>query len=448
MRAAVWGAFFLFATAVPAPADTMDAVTYYSAVSDRSSDRFHTGRMTVGDPYSLINPPDVDLPNGTLLVLERLGIGTAAPAGRLQVMGRDDVPESVVFMPGTDTLANPGTPSVWVGVDTEVPEALFHMVSEEASEFILESAGDVPDFGAELTTRRSRGRPTAPAGLTDNDDLGGLKFLGFGLGVYAEGATIDSNVQGVPGPGNVPSEIIFLTSKLQRLNIIANGNVGIGSTSPLSTLDLSGTTVTGNVTLNATHNVVLCDNGANMTVTLPAASGCRGRTYTIKKISTNAATVTIDPNGAETIDGVSIMLLNDRQPHAEIISDGAAWYVISGEARNALQFGVTPIQLIPITGSTTGWITVNVSPWLPPHARSFVIYTVMAQHSGSPTIRLEARQDSSSPSIHVLSMGNSYQWRAGHGWVPLAPNQTFQYKITKTGSGSIELESYLRGYYN
>ena len=71
-----------------AQAETIELVTYYPAPSGRNvdTDRLHTGRATVGNPYSLMNPTDANLPNGTLLVAGRVGIGTDAPAVPLHIV--------------------------------------------------------------------------------------------------------------------------------------------------------------------------------------------------------------------------------------------------------------------------------------------------------------------------------------------------------------------------
>lgn len=61
--------------------------------------------------------------------------------------------------------------------------------------------------------------------------------------------------------------------------------------------------VSGNTTLDASHAVVLVNTGAstNITITLPSAASARE--YTIKNTGTGTGKVTVDGNGAQTIDG-------------------------------------------------------------------------------------------------------------------------------------------------
>lgn len=118
-----------------------------------------------------------------------------------------------------------------------------------------------------------------------------------------------------------------------------DGDVGVGIASPLSLFHLEGslglnvTTITATTTLNDTHNIVLCNNSSDIDVDLPASSSNTDKVYYIKKIGNNANTVTIDPNGAETIDGATTLILYVRYDAVRIVSDGSNWHVISDELR-------------------------------------------------------------------------------------------------------------------
>lgn len=63
-------------------------------------------------------------------------------------------------------------------------------------------------------------------------------------------------------------------------------------------------------------------------ITLPAAAGITGTVYVIKN-SDAAQTVTIDGNGAETIDGAATVAMSAQYQFRMIISDGTNWKVIS-----------------------------------------------------------------------------------------------------------------------
>ena len=86
-------------------------------------------------------------------------------------------------------------------------------------------------------------------------------------------------------------------------------------------------TITANTTLTASQETVLCNNASNISVTLPGASASVGKRYTVKKVGSNNATVTIAAASGETIDGATSLLLYVKNDFVGIISDGSNWYV-------------------------------------------------------------------------------------------------------------------------
>jgi len=79
----------------------------------------------------------------------------------------------------------------------------------------------------------------------------------------------------------------------------------------------------------ATDYTILCNAvGGAMVVSLPAATGT-GRILNVKKIDASAFTVTLTPNGAETIDGAASYIIAAQWVNITI-QDGAAgaWYIL------------------------------------------------------------------------------------------------------------------------
>jgi hypothetical protein len=130
--------------------------------------------------------------------------------------------------------------------------------------------------------------------------------------------------------------IYDFTTTSTRLLIDASGNTGINTIAPTSTLHVNGSTAfplttqaAATYTVTASDHTILC-NAGTMTINLPAAAGAPGRVYVIKKISAAAGTITIDPNGAETIDGATINTSIATQYQSLMIqSNGTAWYILS-----------------------------------------------------------------------------------------------------------------------
>ncbi|MFS4466552.1 hypothetical protein [Maribacter sp. 2210JD10-5] len=111
-------------------------------------------------------------------------------------------------------------------------------------------------------------------------------------------------------------------------NIFTNGNIGVGTNDPTSTVAISGSfatgilRTTGSLTLNNTHHTIIL--GGNHTITLPTASSCTGRMYIIKNTSSTATTIStyVDQKGSNTtsVDEESIIWLQ---------SDGMEWQLIN-----------------------------------------------------------------------------------------------------------------------
>ncbi len=76
----------------------------------------------------------------------------------------------------------------------------------------------------------------------------------------------------------------------------------------------------------AGDGVVRCDATTGAIVyTLLTAAGRPGAKLYVKKIDASANTVTIDPAGAETIDGAATLVLSARWDAVLLVSDGVNW---------------------------------------------------------------------------------------------------------------------------
>ncbi len=123
------------------------------------------------------------------------------------------------------------------------------------------------------------------------------------------------------------TDLHLRTGGSDRVSIRSTGLVGINTTAT-STLHVNGSvaasirTVTGSTTLASTDYTVRVNNSGTVTMTLPAASGCSGRIYVIKKVSAAANDVSI-PN----VDGRTITL-TIQDTALTVQSDGSVWNAI------------------------------------------------------------------------------------------------------------------------
>jgi hypothetical protein len=85
---------------------------------------------------------------------------------------------------------------------------------------------------------------------------------------------------------------------------------------------------TGAYTATANDFLIRCDtSAAGFTVTLPPAAGARGQLLNIKKISTDANTLTIKANGTEMIDGANTVTTTTPANY-KLMSDGTGWNIL------------------------------------------------------------------------------------------------------------------------
>ena len=123
-------------------------------------------------------------------------------------------------------------------------------------------------------------------------------------------------------------------------NDVANSRVGVNTATPHSTLVVNGSDATKIVTVAASYDLtvgtnqhvktIIVNNAAAATIALPSAVGIAGREYRVKKVSATGGgrTVTIDPNGAETIDGSATFGLVSQYEAITFVSDGANWIIV------------------------------------------------------------------------------------------------------------------------
>jgi hypothetical protein len=171
--------------------------------------------------------------------------------------------------------------------------------------------------------------------------INGGSYTGGVMGAANDGYLYTMGNNFLIGTANASKSVVFMTggttqSTNERMRIDGNGNVGIGTNNPTSTLQVAGSQALSIVTKTATYTAtasdytIICNNtGGAITINLPAAAGCSGRVYVIKKISGLFLNVTIDGNGSETIDGSTTRVLTSQNESVMIQSNGTSWYILA-----------------------------------------------------------------------------------------------------------------------
>ncbi len=126
----------------------------------------------------------------------------------------------------------------------------------------------------------------------------------------------------------------------------ANAQIGVGTTTPNSTLDVRGSlslnyrSFTASNAVTATDNMLVFTGTSAATLTLPDATACIGRAYWIKNVSSNTSLLTIATTSSQTIDGIASWLLDEVNESIRVVSNGVNWNISA--------------QSLP-TGAGTNW---------------------------------------------------------------------------------------------
>jgi hypothetical protein len=143
--------------------------------------------------------------------------------------------------------------------------------------------------------------------------------------------------------------------------------VGIGTVSPNSTLQVNGSfsagtrSFTSGTTASGSDFTLLFTGASAASLTLPDATTCVGRTYIIKNVSLTVPTpvLTINTTSSQTIDGSSTLLLNLALESLILVSDGSNWQVSSETSSVAASLnwllGGNSVASIQNLGTTTNY---------------------------------------------------------------------------------------------
>ncbi len=128
--------------------------------------------------------------------------------------------------------------------------------------------------------------------------------------------------------GDTEANLIYADASTDR--------VGFATATPVTTVDINGgialsiqTITDANHTALITDHTILMSTGATgRTVTLPTVATSNGLVLNIKKIDVGVGSVTVDGNGAETIDDATTQVLSSQFDSITIQCDGTEWWIL------------------------------------------------------------------------------------------------------------------------
>lgn len=176
--------------------------------------------------------------------------------------------------------------------------------------------------------------------ISGNNSTARLQLVGGGTGMYSSRGGQINLISGGDTTTTARGGITFHagnigdgTEQLERMRLTSTGKLGIGISGLHSTLHVNGSVaygvaaLTGSATLHDWQCNVTVNNAANANITLPTATNCMGREYTIVKISSSAATVTVATTGGELINNATTYLLATQYKTVTLWSNGTQWLI-------------------------------------------------------------------------------------------------------------------------
>ncbi|TAL46363.1 MAG: hypothetical protein EPN92_06335, partial [Chitinophagaceae bacterium] len=147
----------------------------------------------------------------------------------------------------------------------------------------------------------------------------------------------------------------------------ANAQVGIGTTSPNSTLDVRGSfslnyrSFSSSTTAASTDNTLAFTGITAATLTLPDATACAGRMYAVKNASATLPTpvLTIATTSSQTIDAGATWLLDEQNEMITVVSNGTNWNVVGSNPAKTKSNYVLVKAATDFPAPVGGIITLN-----------------------------------------------------------------------------------------
>ena len=276
-----------------------------------------------------------------------------------------------------------------IGIGTTAPEGPLQVTQDAYSSIYFDAYSSTNNYDrSDLTFRRGRGSAGSAATVAQGDYLGTMSFYGYAGGAFYQGAEIRASVSGTPGGGDMPTTLKFMTSSdgsstpTQRMTIYESGTVSIGSSdqfyvdssgaigaatgiSSSGTIAFSGLSTNGYVktsggtgTLSVSSTITSTDISGTI-FTLAGDSGANQTLTQGNTIAINGGTNGIDTVGTAT-DAV-VLNLDTTEIGTTTFGSGSGitWTFDAGASDPTIAFGSGTVNITATTTTATGALSIT-----------------------------------------------------------------------------------------
>ena len=191
-----------------------------------------TGDLTI--PDKLIHSGDTDtfirFPSGNTISAETGG------SERLRIDGVGRVFYGKTSNRQTRLGGNSFSPNIQIE-DSSIASVSFTRFNDNTSPF-------------RFVIQKGRGSIASPSAVLNNDVAGQILFSAYDGSEFCNVARIDAEIDGTPGTDDMPGNLIFSTTPdganaaVERMRITSSGDIGLGTTTPLSSFHVRGSGTT------------------------------------------------------------------------------------------------------------------------------------------------------------------------------------------------------------
>lgn len=177
----------------------------------------------------------------SITAFSQVGVGTTTPATGT-TLHIDGAKDNTSTTPTATEAANDVvvTSTGNVGIGTTTPAGMLNVSGTTATVIVDRFIDNIA--GSNMHLRKARGTQSTPAAVLSGDQLGSVVFQGHDGTAYRTVGQVRVDAAEDYSPSGFGSDLVFLNNPAsgggltERMRIVANGNVGIGTTAPTERL--------------------------------------------------------------------------------------------------------------------------------------------------------------------------------------------------------------------